>query len=82
MSCIAVDPTNSDKVLLVFSNYNINSLWYTSNGGTNWTDVEGNLAGASGPSVRWATIFYVDGIPHYFIATSVGVYFTNTLNGG
>ena len=50
--------------------------------GTSWTDVEGNLASASGPSVRWASIFYVSGVPHYFIATSVGVYFTILLNGG
>jgi hypothetical protein len=82
VSCIAIDPTNSNKVLLVFSNYNTASLWYTTNGGTSWTDVEGNLAGASGPSVRWATIFYVEAVPHYFLATSVGVYFTILLNGG
>jgi len=66
----------------VFSNYNLQSLWYSANGGSTWTDVEGNLSGATGPSVRWATIFYVDGTPHYFLGTSVGVYFTNTLNGG
>jgi hypothetical protein len=82
VSCIAVDPTNSNNALLVFSNYNYQSLWYTANGGTSWTDVEGNLAGASGPSVRWATIFYVQSVPHYFLATSVGVYFTILLNGG
>jgi hypothetical protein len=81
VSCIAVDPSNSNNALVVFSNYNIQSLWYTTNGGTSWTDVEGNLAGASGPSVRWATIFYVDAVPHYFLATSVGVYFTILLNG-
>jgi hypothetical protein len=81
VSCIAIDPTNSNNALLTFSNYNIQSLWYTTNGGTSWTDVEGNLAGASGPSVRWANIFYVSGVPHYFLATSVGVYFTILLNG-
>jgi hypothetical protein len=81
VSCIAVDPTNSDDVLLTFSNYNFQSLWYTTNGGTNWTDVEGNLAGATGPSIRWATIFYVSGTLHVFIGTSVGLYFTTALNG-
>ncbi|MEK9136597.1 MAG: hypothetical protein AAB393_05695, partial [Bacteroidota bacterium] len=54
--CIAVDPTNSSKALLVFGNYNFQSLWHTTNGGTTWTDVEGNLAGPSGPSVRFASI--------------------------
>ena len=40
---IAVDPTNSNVALLAFGNYNFPSLWYTTNGGTSWTDVEGNL---------------------------------------
>jgi hypothetical protein len=82
VNCLAVDPTNSDSVIAVFSNYNLQSLWYSTDGGSNWTDVEGNLSGATGPSVRWATIFYVGGTSHYFLGTSVGIYFTNTLNGG
>ena len=82
VNCLAVDPTNSNNVIAVFSNYNLQSLWYSTDGGSNWTDVEGNLSGVTGPSVRWATIFYVSGTSHYFLGTSVGVYFTNTLNGG
>ncbi|MCH7965345.1 MAG: T9SS type A sorting domain-containing protein [Bacteroidetes bacterium] len=82
VNCLAVDPTNSDYVIAVFSNYSMVSLWYSTNGGSSWTDVEGNLSGATGPSVRWATIFYVSGTSHYFLGTSIGVYFTNTLNGG
>jgi hypothetical protein len=81
VNCIAVDPTNSNKALLVFSNYNLQSLWYTTDGGTTWADEEGNLAGASGPSIRWAKIFYVGGVSHYFLGASTGVYFTTTLNG-
>ena len=81
VNCLAVDPTNSDNVIAVFSNYNFQSLWYSTNGGSSWTDVEGNLSGATGPSVRWTTIFYVSGESHYFLGTSVGVYFTNTLGG-
>jgi hypothetical protein len=81
VNCIAVDPTNSNNALLVFSNYNIQSLWYTTNGGTNWTDEEGNLAGASGPSIRWAKIFYVGGVSHYFLGASTGIYFSTALNG-
>lgn len=81
VNCIAVDPTNSNKAIVIFSNYNFQSLWYTTDGGSNWTNIEGNLSGATGPSVRWATIFYVSGTPHYFLGTSVGVYFTNTLGG-
>ena len=76
VSCIAIDPQNSNKVLAVLSNYNIRSLWYSDNGGTTWTNVEGNLAGANGPSVRWAEIFYVSSVMHIMLATSTGMYST------
>lgn len=82
VSCIAIDPTNSEKAIAVFSNYNIQSLWYTTDGGTSWTDIEGNLTGSTGPSIRWAEIFYVQTVPHIFLATSVGVYYTTSLSGG
>jgi hypothetical protein len=79
--CIAVDPTNSDHALLVFGNYNFPSLFYTTNGGGTWTNVEGNLAGANGPSIRWATMFYVEGQLMVFLGSSVGVLSTTALNG-
>jgi hypothetical protein len=79
---IAVDPENSSNALVIFGNYNFQSIWYTTNGGTSWTDVEGNLAGSSGPSVRFATMFHVDGVRHVFIATSIGVLSTTVLDGG
>ena len=81
VSCISVDPLNSEKALLVFSNYNIHSLWYTENGGTNWTSVEGNLYGTSGPSIRWAEIFYINSTLQIVLATSTGIYYTDALNG-
>ena len=81
VSCLAIDPTNSNNVLAVFSNYNISSLWYTNNGGTSWTAVEGNLGGTNGPSARWAEIVYVSGVMHIILATSTGIYYTTTLNG-
>lgn len=80
--CIAVDPTKSTKALLVFGNYNFQSLWYTTDGGATWTDVEGNLAGPSGPSVRWASMFHVDGALQVFLGTSIGVLSTTSLAGG
>jgi hypothetical protein len=79
--CVAVDPINSNKALVVFGNYNFQSLWYTTNGGTDWSDVEGNLSGATGPSTRWGSIFYVDGVMQVFLGTSIGVLSTNALNG-
>jgi hypothetical protein len=79
--CVAVDPTNSNKALVAFGNYNFQNLWYTTNGGASWSDVEGNLAGPTGPSIRWATIFYVGNQLNVFLATSIGVLMTNQLNG-
>ena len=81
VSCIAIDPDNSEKVIAVFSNYNIASLWYSTNGGTNWTSIEGNLSGANGPSIRWAEIFYVQSVMHVMLATSTGMYYTTNING-
>jgi len=81
VSCLAVDPLNSSKVIAVFSNYNVQRLWYSTDAGATWTNIDGNLAGANGPSTRWATIFYVDNVLHVFLATSVGVYYTTELNG-
>jgi len=80
--CIAVDPTNSDRALLAFGNYNFQSLWYTTDGGATWTDVEGNLAGVSGPSIRWATMFYLGSSVRVFLGTSIGVLWTGSLAGG
>jgi hypothetical protein len=81
ISSVAVDPTDGNKVLVVFSNYNLASLWYSSNAGATWADVEGNLAGATGPSCRSVTIVPIGGSTYYVLGTSTGVYSTTALNG-
>jgi hypothetical protein len=86
VSCIAIDPANADNVLLVFSNYNVHSLFWSTNGGTSWTTVGGNLeqnpdGTGNGPSVRWATILPTGTSTMYLVGTSVGLYSTTTLNG-
>ena len=86
ISCIATNPNNGDEMLVTFSNYNVKSIFYHSGGGlpTNaWVDVGGNLdgSGGSGPSVRWAAIIPVSDGKIYMVATSTGVYATDTLMG-
>ena len=88
VSSIAVDPTNSDEVLVVFSNYEVKSIFYTTDGGNTWTDVSGDLeenpdGTGSGPSVRWATILPQEGLGQttYYVGTSVGLYSTTLLGG-
>lgn len=86
VSCIAIDPTDADKLLVVFSNYNVYSLFYSTDGGTIWTKAAGNLeqnsiGGGNGPSLRWASIMPVSNGTVYLVAASTGLYATSSLNG-
>lgn len=85
---IAVNPLNANEILVVFSNYNIIGLYHSLDGGQTYNAVEGNLTGTSanpGPSLRAASIVPVTNVGEartiYFIATSVGLFSTTTLNG-
>ncbi|RMD94724.1 MAG: T9SS C-terminal target domain-containing protein, partial [Calditrichaeota bacterium] len=78
VSSIAVNPNNGDEILVTISNYNVPRVWHSTDGGTNWSNVEGNLGGENGPSVRWGVI--APGVG-YFLATSVGIFSTQNLNG-
>lgn len=85
--CIAVNPSDADQAIAVFSNYSIPSLFYTTNGGSSWTDVSGNLeqnpnGSGNGPSCRWAAIMPTAQGTTYFVGTSTGLYSTTTLSGG
>lgn len=85
VNCIAVDPDNADKVVLVFSNYGIYSIFRSENGGQNWQKVGGNLEASVGgtgnaPSIRWISILpFADGTRKYFCATSVGLFSADSL---
>jgi len=86
ISCIAVDPQNGDNAVVVFSNYSIQSLFYTSDAGASWTAIGGNLEQVSdgsgeGPSCRWASILHVGNGIVYLVGTEVGLYSTSYLNG-
>jgi len=87
VSSIATDFTDGNKALLAFSNYEIISLYYTTNGGSTWSAVAGNLeqfgnGQGNGPSVRWVEIVMGrNNLRYYFAGTSTGLYSTETLNG-
>lgn len=83
---LAVDPKNSARVVLVFSNYNVRSVWYTTDAGGTWTDISGNLeqnpdGSGNGPSVRWANVIHTGQTPSIFVSTSTGLYSTASING-
>jgi len=86
VSSIAVNPRNADTAVVVFSNYSVKSLFLTTNGGTSWTDISGNLeqnadGTGNGPSARWAAILPTTSGAIVYVATSTGLYSASTLNG-
>lgn len=86
VSCVVADPTNADWAIAAFSNYNVQSIFATTDGGTSWTPVGGNLEETisgvgGGPSVATVKIAYVGGKVWYFAGTSSGLFSTDRLNG-
>ena len=86
VACIDVNVSDANKLIAVFSNYGIKSIYYSENGGDDWTHISGNLeeypdGSGDGPSIRWVKSLNYDGGTVYFAGTSVGLYATTTLNG-
>ena len=87
ISSISVDPTSADNLMVTFSNYLVPSIFFSSDGGTTFSDVSGNLeenldGSGNGPSVRWSEVIPLeDGTYQYYVGTSTGLYSTTTLNG-
>ncbi len=83
VSCIAADPLDGNRVIVTFSNYGVYNVFYTEDGGTTWAKAGGNLEASSisSPSVRWASILHVADGTVYLLATSTGLYATDTLMG-
>ncbi len=81
LSSIAVHPNDDQRLLVAFSNYNVVNIFYSTNGGTTWTAVEGNLGGANSPSFRSVAWMPATAVDYCFVATSTGIYSTTGLNG-
>ena len=61
---------------MTFSNYGVISVWETLDGGTTWTDKEGDLPDMP---VRWA-LYNPDNRDEVILATEVGVWSTTDFN--
>jgi len=86
IQCIAIDPRDARSIIAVFSNYNVISLFHSSNGGEQWTPIAGNLednqAGSgAGPSCRWAEIVPIEQGFKVYVGTSIGLFSTGSLQG-
>ncbi len=86
VQCIQIDPTNANSIFVVFSNYGVRSIYHSSDAGSSWTDISGNLeenadGSGNGPSVRWLDVVNSGNLKTYLVGTSTGVYSTETLDG-
>ncbi len=76
VSCINFG-TDDLNLMCVESNYGINNVWVSTNGGASWTAIDGNLPDMP---VRWC-IFYPGNNTKAYIATETGVWETDLING-
>jgi hypothetical protein len=76
ISCVNVG-TSDQNVVATFSSYGVSHVWVTANGGTNWTNIDGNLPDMP---VRWA-MFDPQNNSKMILATEAGIYYTDAING-
>lgn len=76
ISCINTG-TNDNNLITCFSNYGVSNVWVSSNGGTSWTAIDGNLPDMP---VRWC-MFYPGDNTKAIIATEAGIWITELING-
>lgn len=69
--------TDEQNIIVAYSNYGVNNLFVTANGGATWTAIDGNLPDMP---VRWA-MFYPGSNTKAIIATETGVWQTELING-
>jgi len=86
VSCIAVNPEDSDHILVIYSNYNIPSIFESLDGGNSFVEISGNMeenpdGSGNGPSIRWAEVVPLNSGIQYFIGTSIGLYATKQSDG-
>jgi hypothetical protein len=83
---IEIDPKDERHMIVVFSNYNVQSIFRTTDGGASWQAISGNLESkpdgtGAGPSVRCVRILHSTGGIVYYAATSSGLFSTNKIDG-
>jgi photosystem II stability/assembly factor-like uncharacterized protein len=75
ITSVYIHPGNENIALLTFSGFGTNKVYKTTNMGTSWVSVHGNLPDSPVNDV----LIYADDTQHpnsYFVGTDVGVFFT------
>ena len=75
ISCVEVGQ-NENELIAIFSNYGVSSVWYSNDGGSSWSDKEGDL---NNMPVRWA-LFNPNNYNEVVLATELGVWRTEDLS--
>ncbi|MFY0608339.1 MAG: T9SS type A sorting domain-containing protein [Cyclobacteriaceae bacterium] len=75
ISCIELG-ASENEILVTFSNYGVTSVWYTSDGGSNWISKEGDLPDMP---VRWA-LFNPNNRSEVILATELGIWRTENFD--
>lgn len=89
VGCISVDPSDANKIIVCFTNYNVRSIFSSLDGGLNWVEISGNLeenpyttdGSGAGPAILWVETMKVGGRNVYLAATTAGLFITCYLNG-
>ena len=76
ISCIEMGK-NENELLVTYSNYGMNKIWYTADGGNNWVDKMGNFPNIP---VRWALFNPNKRTTEVILATELGIYATTNFN--
>ncbi|MGH2553625.1 MAG: hypothetical protein ACRDEB_07905, partial [Chitinophagaceae bacterium] len=76
LNCV-VTGSSDQNLIATYSSYGVMNVWVSTNGGTTWTGIDGNLPDMP---VRWA-LFHPDTDTKAFIATETGVWETDLING-
>jgi photosystem II stability/assembly factor-like uncharacterized protein len=85
VSDIAIDPDSSKNVMICYSNYNVQSIFYSRDTGNTWLYAGGNLEGninssMANPSIRTVAILKLsNGNRKYYAGTSIGLFSTDSL---
>ena len=86
VSCVAANQENANEVMISFSNYNVQSIYHSTDGGNTWHAVSGNLeenpdGTGNGPSVTWVEYLNLGDSVIYYAGTSVGLFSATKLDG-
>jgi trimeric autotransporter adhesin len=76
LNCVAVG-SEDNHLAAVFTNYGVQNVWHSTDGGTTWAALDNNLPDMP---VRWA-IFDPNDNDKLMIGTEAGVYITRNING-